>query len=433
MVIWKFVLLAVLLVFSATFSGSETAFFSLKKWRLDRLSSEGKKWAKTASRLLRDSQALLITILIGNEIVNITASNLAADIRAHFFDKLRHLFRPEDVLFYERIGIVAAVFAMTFLLLVFGEITPKTLAIRNPAGFARVTSRVLSLFQKIAAPLLFTFSTISKGFTSMLDRKTRASEQQLTEEDFKMMVAVGEKEGVLEETELEMIHGVFHLGDVNVNALMVPRTEILCLSEDSTVEAALSMIRDEKHSRIPVFRGDIDTITGVIYARDLLGARFDLDASKDLKNYIRPVHYVPETKNAMQLLQEMRKKMTHIAIVLDEFGGTSGLITIEDLLEELFGEIEDDFDVPEEPFRKIDRTTWLAASRAELDDFNKQFQVSLEGGEAHTLGGYVFNLFGRLPEQGESIRDDLFTYTIEKLEGTRMVTIRVKRLPQDNQ
>jgi CBS domain containing-hemolysin-like protein len=238
---------------------------------------------------------------------------------------------------------------------------------------------------------------------------------------------VGEKEGVLEENELEMIHGVFHLGDVHVNALMVPRTEILCISEESTVEEALNMIRDEKHSRIPVYRGDIDTITGVIYARDLLGARFDPGAAKTLKDYIHPAHYVPETKNAMELLQEMRKKMTHIAIVLDEFGGTSGLITIEDLLEEMFGDIEDDFDVPEEPFKKIDARTYLVASRAELDDFNKKFHVSLVGEEAHTLGGYVFNLFGRLPEQGESIRDEHFTYTLEELEGTRMVTIRIQK------
>jgi putative hemolysin len=428
MLIAKFVFLALLLVFSALFSGSETAFFSLKKWRLDRLSAEGKKWAKTAAGLLKDSQSLLITVLIGNEIVNITASNLAADIRVHVFNAARPLIRGEHFLIYERAGYMAAVFFMTFLLLIFGEITPKTLAIKNPAGFARVTSRGLRFFQKIAYPLLFTFSTISNGFTALLQRKTKASEQQLTEEDFKMMVHMGEKEGVLEETELEMIHGVFQLGDVNVSTLMVPRTEILCISEDSAVGEALNMIRQEKHSRIPVYRGDIDTITGVIYARDLLTAHFELSASQTLKDYIKPVHYVPETKNAMQLLQEMRKKMTHIAIVLDEFGGTSGLITIEDLLEEMFGDIEDDFDVPEEQVKKLDAATYIVASRMELDNFNKHFNASIQGGEAHTLGGYILNLFGRLPAQGESIHDDHFRYTVEALEGTRMVSIRIKKL-----
>jgi len=431
MVIVKLAILAGLLIVSALFSGSETAFFSLKKWRLERLSAAGEKWAKTATGLLKDSQMLLITIIIGNEIINITASNLGADIRVALMGSVSQRVSPENLPLFDQIGFVAAVFLMLFLLLVFGEITPKTIAFKNPAGYAKFTSRGLRLFQKIGYPLLFAFSRSSTRFASFLSGKTRASEQQLTEEDFKMMVEVGEKEGVLEESERDMIHGVFHLGDVSVNALMAPRTEIVCISEDSTVEEALNIIREEKHSRIPVYRGDIDNIIGVLYARDLLSPSLKLASSGTLKDYVHTVHYIPETKGAMLLLQELRKKMTHIAIVLDEFGGTAGLITIEDLLEEMFGEIEDDFDVPEEQFKKLDASTFLVASKLELDDFNKHFSASLEGGEAHTLGGYVFNLFGRLPEQGESIKDETFRYTIEEIEGTRIVTIRAKKIRAD--
>ncbi|MDH5715471.1 MAG: hemolysin family protein [Candidatus Aminicenantes bacterium] len=414
-IVLKIILLAALLFLSATFSGSETALFSLRRWRVHRLSSEGLKWAHVVKRFLEDPKLILITILVGNEMVNVASSNLAASLR-------RELWGGAG-----QVGIFIGIGVMTFLLLILGEITPKTIAINYPEQFSHRTASFLNLFSLVVRPVARALNSL----TGLLTRKGpggRALEHfTFTEEDFKALLKVGTKEGSLHPEELNIIRGVFRLNDAQVKEAMVPRTDMAAIPYDYPLTKALSFARKTKFSRIPCYRASLDDIVGILYVKDLLSLRYHLISPQSLSQLMKPAMFVPAHQRLLSLIRQMQQRQTTIAIVLDEYGGTAGLVTLEDLLEEMMGEIEDEFDVPTSYARKLGKNLYLFKAKTPLREFNRRMGVRLKARYTHTLAGYVLELMERVPRQGESAEDEAFVYRITKMSGPRILTITVKR------
>jgi len=411
----KIILIAALLILSATFSGSETALFSLRRWRVHRLSGEGYKWAHLVEGFLKDPKLTLITILVGNEMVNVASSNLAASLR-------RELWGGAG-----QVGVIIGIGVMTFLLLVLGEITPKTIAINYPEQFSRRTAYFLRLFSLSVRPVAKAINSMT-GFLTRRGAKGKQLESfTFTEEDFKAMVKMGAKEGSLPHHEMHIIRGVFRLNDAQVEEAMVPRTDMVAIPYDYPLPKALSFAKKTKFSRLPVYRGSLDDIVGILYVKDLLSYRFHLLSSQSLSQLMKPAMFVPAHQRLFRLIRQMQQRQTTIAIVLDEYGGTAGLVTLEDLLEEMVGEIEDEFDVPTSYVRKLRKNLYLFKAQTPLREFNRRMGADLEAKYTHTLAGYLMELVEKVPHEGEKAEDNYFIYRIKKMSGPRILTVTVKR------
>ena len=321
--VWQIIVLIILLVLSGFFSMSETALMALSKIRIRHMVEEGVKGAKLVEKLTEDPNKLLGAILIGNNIVNILASSLATTLFVS-------LVGPSGV------GIATAV--MTVLVLIFGEITPKSIAKQKSEQVSLKVSKPISIIVKLFKPFIGIFTFISSGFIRLLGGDPKASEPFITEEELKTMVGVSEEEGVLEDVEKEMIFNVFDFADSQAKDVMVQRVDIVAVDSEATYEEVLDVIKTEQFSRIPVYNQTIDDIVGILYVKDLIIAGQNKDGFK-VTDYMREPYYTFEFKKIKELFNEMKKTRNHISVVLDEYGGTVGIVTIEDLIEEVFGDI----------------------------------------------------------------------------------------------
>ncbi|MBI1987220.1 MAG: HlyC/CorC family transporter [Nitrospinae bacterium] len=404
-----------LLLLSAFFSGSEAALFSLGHWRLKQLEEKEHPRVKTIISLLSQPRRLILSLLIGNELVNVAASALVASI---FIEYLGYSSRW------------LAIAIMTPLLLIFGEITPKVIAVKDPVKFSGWVASPLHLFVSVVTPLRIIFKWIAEGIIFLLRGQAPAQSNIIRQDEFRTLVEVGEKEGVLEASERELIQNVFEFGDTPVSEVMTPRTDIFCLSSDLTLEEVLEEIRRTPYSRIPVYQEtNKDNIIGILYAKELLIPEKVRDRWEDkasLRSFLRPPYFIPWSKKALDLFKDFQKRKTHLAIVVDEYGGIAGLVTMEDLMGLLFGEMEDEYDIPEHLFQELGEDTYLVSARLSIEEFSKRVGVELPQEEdLETVGGLVFSLFGRLPQAGESVSRDNFTFVVEEIEGTRIQKIRV--------
>ena len=411
----KIFLLAALLILSATFSGSETALFSLRRWRVHRLSGEGFTWANLVEKFLQDPKLTLITILVGNEMVNVASSNLAASLRRELWGGAA------------QVGILIGIGMMTFLLLVLGEITPKTIAINYPEQFSRRTAYFLRFFASAIRPIAKAIHSLTGILTRKGPKEGYLGSLTFTEEDFKAMLQMGAKERSLHPDELHIIKGIFRLNDAQVREIMVPRTEMIAIPYDYPLVKALSFAKKTKFSRLPVYRESLDDIVGILYVKDLLSLRFRLLSPQSLSQLIKPVMFVPAHQRLLSLIRQMQQRQTTIAIVLDEYGGTAGMVTLEDLLEEMVGEIEDEFDVPTTYARKLRKNLYQFRAQIPLREFNRRMGVDLQAKHTYTLAGYLLELMERVPRQGERVEDEAFIYQITKMTGSRILTVRVRR------
>jgi CBS domain containing-hemolysin-like protein len=325
------IVLLVLIMFSAFFSAAETAFTSLSRLKVSHLIERKIPGARMVKKLKDHPARLLSTILIGNNIVNIAASVLATQIIYNYFAARGG----------GSAGLIMgiAIGAMTFFILVFGEITPKTTAIRQAERLSLLFAYPLYLISIVLTPLAALLTWISAPFVLLFGGRIPEQGPFITEEELRFIISAGEKEGVLEREEKEMISSIFEFGDTLVREVMTPRPDILAVDESESLLAAVDLIRDSGHSRIPVYENNIDNIIGILYAKDLLSAR-----DGKLKDYMRSALFIPETKKVDELLHQMQANRTHVAIVVDEYGVTSGLVSMEDLIEEIVGEIHDEFE-----------------------------------------------------------------------------------------
>ena len=426
----KGLLLLVLLLCSGFFSGSETSLFSLGRLERYRLrEADQTLTARCIAYLTQRPRRLIITILIGNDLINIMISAVAASMG----DDLFHVWGVPDSPRWMIVETFAATAFCLPLLLVFGEITPKTLALRNPHAYARFAALPLRLFHRVVAPLRWVLAGLANGIVRLVLGRQDRKEEPITEREFRTLVDLGKQSGALWESEREFIHNIFDFGETRVSEIMTPRTDMFCVQYDQGLEEILTGIAVHHYSRIPVYKEDKDDVVGILYSKDLLqrAPHPSHDRAWKVHGLLRTPYFIPQTKKASDLFREFRFNRVHMAIVVDEYGGVAGLVTMEDLLEDLFGEIVDEYD-PEEPeTRQVDENTFIIPGGMPIEDCNRQLDGSLPEEDHDTMGGLVFDLFGRLPTLGARVSYMHYTFTVTKMLGKRILELRVQRQPEE--
>ncbi|MDU3724636.1 MAG: hemolysin family protein, partial [Clostridium celatum] len=386
-----------------------TALTSLSKIRIRHMVEEKVKGAKLVEKLTEDPNKLLGAILIGNNIVNIAASALATTIFVDIFGA-------------SGVGIATAV--MTVLVLIFGEITPKSIAKQKSEQVSLKVSKPISIIVKVFKPFIGIFTFISSGFIRLLGGDPKANEPFITEEELKTMVGVSEEEGVLEDVEKEMIFNVFDFADAQVKDVMVQRVDIIAVDIDASYEEVLETIKTEQFSRIPVYNQTIDDIVGVLNVKDLIIAGQNKEGFK-VSDYMREPHYTFEFKKIKELFNEMKKSRNHMSVVLDEYGGTVGIVTIEDLIEEVFGDIEDEYDDYNEEIEVVKEDEYIVDGSARLDDISDLIGVNMESEEFDSVGGLIIGELGRFPDNKEEVNLNNIRFVVEEIDKNRIRKVRI--------
>jgi len=400
---------------SAFFSSSETAYFSLKENRIKELAKEGGRRKKRLSALLKEPRKLLITILTGNTIINVTIASLstliALDIAA-------------DKGFDRNSTVLVEVIIVTLLVLIFSEVSPKLAAVRHAEAIAKLFAFPLSLVHLILQPI----SRVLYGLTDIVMRifgieKSRIS---FVEEEVKTLVDVGEEQGTLEKEEHKMLHGIIELSETMVREIMVPRTDVTMMHEDTTIEQAIDIVRQNRYSRIPVYGESVDDIEGILYTRDLIPYLTKKPQERVISEQVRPVYYVPETKMVDELLRDFQEQRKKFALVVDEYGGLAGLVTLEDILEEIVGEIQDEHDNERPIFRKISANRLKADARWDLDDVEEEIGISFPSGEGYdSLGGFLFHQFGEIPAENQEIVYSGVKFRVLSVRSNRIMEVEI--------
>ena len=420
--ITQLIFLAVLIFLSALFSSAETAFLSTNKIRLRNLQEEGEKKADLVLFMLDNQNKLISALLVGNNIVNIGSSALATKMATEAFGNA---------------GVGIAIGIMTLLVLVFGEVIPKNLAAAHAETWAMFIAPFIRLVSFVLTPVVFLLTKLS-DFVVHFSKSDDEEDPTITEDEFKILVNVGQEEGVLDESESEMINSIFEFDETVVKAIMVPRIDIVAVDVEDSINEALRIIVDGGHSRIPAYEESIDNIVGILYAKDIfahLDADFDTMKVKEL---LRPAYYIPETKKVSDLLNELRLKKVHMAIILDEYGGTNGLVTIEDLIEEIIGDIQDEYDVEDDLIVMHGEDHLVADARAPIGDVEDAFDVELdeeilEDSEADTIGGLAFEHLGGIPAVGDEVTVGRFLIRIVDVSGRRISKVEILLLPPEEE
>ena len=404
------ILLGILLAFSAFFAACEAAFFSLNPAQLAIIKETRGRGGQLINFLLEKPRELLITIYIGNELVNIAISALVTSIALKLFGD---------------IGLAIAIGVGTFLILMFGEIVPKSLSLNFAEKFALFAARPLNLFYRLVFPLQKRFTRLAEIIMSGIGILPKSKNNRISDEEFTSMVELGKDEGVIDAEESELIHNVMEFGEKTVGNVMTPKIDMFVLNANDTMEEILPKILENFYSRVPVYDEKEENIIGILLTKTLIRHRHQPKGKFNLKNIVKPPISVPESRKIKDMLQDFKKLKRHMAIVLDEFGSVSGLVTLEDILEELVGEIDSEMRQEESPITKITEKRFRLASTCSISDFNEEFNCELPNGDITTIGGFVFGLFGRVPRSGESISYDRFKFRIEKMKGARILSLHL--------
>ena len=404
--------LVILVLLAAFFAASEAALVAISRIRARAMVERGIKRARFVLELTEDRNRFLTSILIGNTIVLLASDSVAT-----------YLFIKEGV---PNAALISTI-VMTFALLLFGEIVPKTIAVSDNERWALRLAPYMHRVAWLLTPLVYFFMFLTNLIVRPLGIK-HAHQLFVTEEDIRALVNVGAEQNVLEEQEREMIHSVIEFGDTIVREVMTPRPQVVAVSVEDSPRRALDMVIAEGYSKLPVFEENKDDIVGVVHDRELLIALADGSlSSTPLRRLMRPAVHVPENKKIAELLREMQRDKFTMAIVVDEYGGTAGVVTMEDLLEEIVGEIRDEHDEgEEEPLRIVSDTEAVADSGVNIEDVNAKLGTHLPHEEFETIGGFTMGLFGRLPTEGEEIEADEHTrLKVERMRGRRILSVRI--------
>ncbi|SRR5579875_1419075 len=410
---WEILALVLLVAGAAFFAASEAALISVSRIRVRGMVEHNVRGSRSALHLLEERSRLLATILIGNTIVLLAADSLATWIFIH--QGIPHAAIWSTVL-------------MTVLLLLAGEIVPKTIAVSNAARWAVILAPTLERVAWLLTPVNRVFVAITYVIVRPFGIHPSMQGPFITEEDIRTIVNVGAEQKVLEEEEREMIHSVIQFGDTIVREVMTPRPSMICVGVHESPRKALDLVISEGYSKLPVFEDNVDNIIGVVHERELLIALANgTISSVPLRSLMRPVAMVPENKKVSELLREMKRDKFTLAIVIDEYGGTAGLVTMEDILEEIVGEIRDEHDVgEEEPIRVIGDHEAIVDARVNIEDVNAQLGTHLPHEEFETIGGYTVGRFGRLPHEGEEIAaEEGVRLRVERMRNRRILSIRI--------
>src|SRR2546427_4768631 len=329
--------------------------------------------------------------------------------------------------FSNSFGELIATILTSLVVLIFCEIAPKTVAVQNPLRWARAFVKPVRAVSWLLQPVVWTLSAITNTLVRLMGGQVRRPGPFVTEEELRLLVSVGEKEGVLEEAETEMIHSVFEFADTTVREVMVPRIDMVTLESDATVDEAVDLALQVGFSRIPVYEETIDNIIGVLFTKDMLKQLREGHNSSPIRELVRPAYFVPESKKLDDMLREIRQKRTHMAIVVDEYGSVAGLVTIEDLLEEIVGDIQDEYDREENLYEQITQYEYIFDAKINLDEFNELMDTDLENEDYETLGGFLLGQLDKIPIPGDTINYKNLTFTVLTTRGLRITKVKVER------
>jgi len=401
----------------AFFSSSEASLISVSRLKIRSLIEKGSKNAEAVQRLKDQHDRLFGTILLTENFFIILASSLGTTLAISLFPG------------HEGVTIIASV-VMTVFIVMFGEIAPKTFAASHSARVSLTVARPMRFIVTVMHPIVWLFTRVTNAVVRLLGGKPEVS-PFMTEEDIKAVISIGEEEGTLDLGQKEMLHKVFEFGDTLAVDVMRPRTEIVAIPKDEKVSDALALVAEHGHSRYPVIEDTVDNIQGVLYVKDLVIAlsKGELDQYSGIARLVRPAYFIPENKSIRELLTEMQDQKMQMVIVMDEYGGTAGLVTIEDLMEEIVGSIEDEYDSEDMEVHILDEKTFVVTGAADIDEVNEEMGINISSEEFNTIGGFVFGLFGRMPRPGESLkfRDEL-KFEVLEMDGRKIGRIKITRL-----
>jgi putative hemolysin len=410
-------IIAVSLMAVAVLSGAESSFISVNKIRIRSLIDKGDKRAMAVQKILDEHDRLFSVVILSGNLFTILATSIGTAMTIRLLGA--------------EIGIVVATIIMTFLTVVFGELTPKTFAVTHSEKVALFLARPMQLYMKAIAPLIWIFHQSATVLLKILGVKEKPSAPYVTEDEIKTMIDIGQEEGTIEAEEKDLLHRVFEFGDTEVSEAMVPRTETVAVDYDTSVKEILELVSEKGYSRYPVMKENIDNIQGMLYIKDILITMSQTDVtSLSAGNFMRDAYFVPENKMVTRLLDDMQKNKIHIAVVMDEYGGTAGIITLEDIMEQIVGGLQDEFEEIEaaEDIEIIDESTFVVSGQTDMDEINELVGVDLKDEDFNTIGGYVFGLFGRLPKVGEKVRTHDMKFLIMDMDGRKISRIKVTKL-----
>ncbi|MDD2517438.1 MAG: hemolysin family protein [Synergistales bacterium] len=406
-------ILVVLLLFSAFFSSSETAITSIGRGKLLAIQEKNPQRRKGIDWLISDMQRALTVILIGNNLVNIAASAVATQVAISLIGSK---------------GLLLAVAFMTVVIVIFGEILPKSIAILKPDGIVSNALPLLRFINVVFSPLIWITVGIVKFFGSLMKVDLSSQHPFVTREEIEQMVNIGEASGVFEEEERRMIHGVISFEETRVYEIMIPRTDMMAVPGDISISDSIPVFRECGHSRLPVYEKSPDHIVGILYVKDLIGAFMSDETSIPVSSLAREALFVPETMRIADLFDVMRGKRVHMAIVIDEYGGTAGLVTLEDLIEEIVGEIQDEYDDESALIQKEPDGSYLVRGQMGLEDLSEALGYPFESSDMDSVGGLVLSLAGRFPDKGQRLPYGHWEFQVLEVEDHRIKMVRVTPL-----
>lgn len=423
----EFILIIVLTLINAFFAASEMAIVSVNKNRIRHLSEEGNKKAQLVEKLLKEPTSFLSTIQVIITLAGFfNSASAATGVSVRFAQVLQQWKIP----YSETIAIIVITIVLSFITLIFGELVPKRIALQKAETFSMMCARPIVTISKIASPFIKVLSWTTKFVLRLCGMHDENVEESLSREEIRSMVESGQEKGVFNETETEMINSIFEFDDILAENVMTPRPDVFCIDVDDSLQENLDALMEMHYTRIPVYQDSIDNIIGILNMKD-----FAVEAHKhgfehvDIKAILRKPYFVLESKNIDELFKEMQSTHQHIAILIDEYGGFSGIVTIEDLIEEIMGEIEDEYDEDNEPeIKKLDDHSYLIDGLMPIDDINEELDLDLQNDNHETISGYVMDLIGSIPEDGERriVQFENLTFQVEEVKYKRINKIRLK-------
>lgn len=424
--LFSIVILVILIGINAFFASSEIAFISLNDAKIEKQAKDGDKKAKSIQNMLKDPSKFLATIQIGVTLAGFLSSAFAADTFAEVLSpKLYNLMPFIQEQTWRAISIILITLILSYFTLVFGELVPKRLAMKYTEKIAFSSVGIIKAISVVALPFV-KLLTLSTNAVSKIFKITENEEEVVTEEEIRMMIDVGEEKGVIGVAAKEMLNNVFEFNDKIVSEIMVPRTEVFALDKELTIKEVIDILsEDTRYSRVPVYEETIDNIVGIVYIKDILLSK--KDENRKIKELMKKAYYVPETITVDKLFEEMRKNKKQISIVIEEHGGTSGIVTMEDILEEIVGEIYDEYDTSENKVVELDSNTYLIDGSLAIYDLEKIFDIEIPEGDYDTISGYLIDLLGRIPKPKENIiiETEQLDFKVEKVKNKKIVQVKV--------
>ena len=436
-IIVQIVILFALILVNAFFAMSEMAIVTLNDNKIDKMAEQGNKKAKQIKKLTENTSSFLSTIQVGVTLAGFLTSATASQSFAGMLTDALSKTAIADVIpmgIINGFSTVIITLIMSYFSLVLGELVPKKVAMSKPEKMAFMAAPILVFVAKVTNPIVRFLAFSTNGVLRLIGIDPHADEEVVTEEEIRMMVDVGGEKGVIEDTQIEMINNIFEFDDIDVADIMTHRTDMVCIDDDEPLSEAVKLSIENGFSRIPVFEEDPDDIVGIVYIKDFLKyVGTNLPKTKTVKDMMRPAYYVPETKRCGELFTEMTEKRVQMAVVVDEYGGTAGIVTLEDLLESIVGNIQDEYDQEDEEISIINDTTFEVDGITDIEEVEEHTGKTFPEGDYDTIGGYIISVLGFLPEDGQmnEVQFENVKFTVLNVEERRIGKVKVEILPEE--